>query len=42
MEQAGLSKKEVGKMLITLAIPTILEQILLTLLQYVDTAMWDT
>ena len=39
MEQAGLSKKEVGKMLITLAIPTILEQILSTLLQYVDTAM---
>ena len=39
MEQVGLSKKEVGKMLITLAIPTILEQILSTLLQYVDTAM---
>ena len=39
MKQEELSAKAVGKMLITLAIPTILEQILSTLLQYVDTAM---
>lgn len=35
----SLEKREVLKLLVTLSIPTILEQILSTLLQYVDTAM---
>ena len=38
-EDAAVNKKTVLKTLITLSIPTILEEVLSTLIQYVDTAM---
>lgn len=39
MEQKRADRKEVLRMLVTLSIPTLLEEVLRTLLQYVDTAM---
>ena len=39
MQEQKINRREILKMLVTLSIPTILEEILSTLLQYVDTAM---
>ena len=39
IKQTQSIKKEILHTLITLSIPTILEEVLATLLQYVDTAM---
>ena len=39
MQEQKINRREILKTLVTLSIPTILEEILSTLLQYVDTAM---
>ena len=39
MQEQKINRREILKTLVMLSIPTILEEILSTLLQYVDTAM---